>query len=126
MKLAKTSRELVTKHGGVTEFHKLTGCPISTAKKYSRGETSQPKWTVMALDWAIRKGYDIRKSEPAIEREYEDGEVVQIVLEGCAAPIDAVLLFEGAYYSDVKIKCNGRVVKLKKEDIQKKEITKND
>ena len=57
MRLARTSRELVHKYEGATEFSKRTGIPVSTAKKYSNGTSSMPKHLIPMVDLALMAGY---------------------------------------------------------------------
>jgi len=48
--------------GSPKGFSDRTGCPHNTAKKYSNGTNSPPKWMKRIIRWAINRGYDIRES----------------------------------------------------------------
>jgi hypothetical protein len=60
MKLAKTARELVWKHGGPTKFSKKVGCSLRTAQSYSSG-TNLPEWQLNMIDFALQHGYEVGK-----------------------------------------------------------------
>ena len=53
LKLARTARELVHKHGGATKYCKATGTPIGTAKQYSTGRRNMPEYLVRIIDYAL-------------------------------------------------------------------------
>jgi len=40
-----------------TAFSKATGCPLGTAKRYSRGVNQPAGWVISLIFWALRKGY---------------------------------------------------------------------
>ena len=67
MRLAKTSRELVHKYGGATEYSKRTGTPIDTANKYSNGTSSMKSHYIPMIDLALMAGYKLEWRNVAVQ-----------------------------------------------------------